>query len=210
MKILKVIISALFTLIVFLAGAWFFAPWESGGLYTLDKARLAAAGNGWFLSYNGFESSGVIFPEYRIRSLDVESQFIKTSLADVTIKVLPLSSILSGAPTCYVEFSGGGTSINVMESVLKDIVSHEGGRFWLTLSGERINVARAFIGGDVQVTGDIGYNRSKRTLTDNTLLINVPENINVMMKGLGSQYVGKYLEAGSAGEWRIKENAVSN
>jgi hypothetical protein len=209
-KILKTSAAALFTLIVFTAGAWFFAPWESGGLYALDRARLAAAQNGWFLSYNGFESSGVIFPEYRIRSLDIENQFIKTQLADVRVKVLPLSSILSRAPACYVEFAGGGTSLYVMDSVLKDIVSHGGGRFWLTLSREKIKAARAFITGDVQITGDIGYSRARRTLTDNTLILNVPENINVMMRGVGSQYVGKYLEAGAAGEWRIKENAISN
>jgi hypothetical protein len=210
MKILKIIFSALLTLAAFMAGVWLFAPWEDGGLYAFDKVRLASAEKGWYLSYNGFESSGRIFPEYRIRSLDIEGKLLKTSLADVRVRLLPLSSALAGAPVCYLEFAGGRTSLYVLESVLKDIFSHDGGRLWLTLSRKKVKAEGAFVGGDLQVTGDLSYDRGKRAFTENTILIRVPENIDLMMKGVGSQYAGRYLEAAGPGEWRIRENAISN
>ncbi|MDR0615475.1 MAG: hypothetical protein LBG29_01600 [Synergistaceae bacterium] len=209
MRILKFFAAALFTILTFLIGAWLFAPWESGGLYAFDKARVAAAEKGWFLSYSGFESDGTVFPSYRIRSLDIESQFLKTSLADVTVKVLPLSSVLAGAPVGYVEFTGGGTSLYLMESVLQNVFSHGGGRLWLTVSRKKLKVANAFIGGDLQVTGNLDFDRNKGIFAQNTMLIKVPANIDVMMNSVGSQYVGRYLEAGSPGEWRIKDNALS-
>ena len=210
MKILRVILSALITVAAFLVGAWFFAPWEEGGRYAWGKARLAAAEKGWYVSYSGFESGGMIFPEYRIRSLDIEGKLLKTTLKDVKVRFLPLSSALSGAPVCYVEFSGGATSLCVMENVLEDIFSHDGGRLWLSLSGKGVKVTGASVGGDLQVTGDLGYDGEKRAFTENSLLIKVPENIDVMMKGVGSQYAGRYLESAGPGEWRVKENAISN
>jgi hypothetical protein len=210
MRILRFFAAVIFTIIIFIIGAWLFAPWESGGLYAFDRVRLSAAEKGWFFSYSGFESSGTIFPSYRIRSLDIESPFLRTSLANVTVKVLPLSSVLALLPVCYVEFEGGGTSLYVMESVLQDVFRHEGGRMWLTLSPKRLKLADAFIAGDLQVTGGLDFDRSKRIFAQNNLLIKVPENIDVMMNSVGSQYVGRYLEAGNPGEWRIKENAISH
>jgi hypothetical protein len=209
-KILKFLLVSIFTLLVFAVGVWLFAPWESGGLYVFDKVRLAAAENGWYLSYSGFESSGTIFPVYSIRSLDVESSFFRTSLSNVRVKVLPLSSFLSGAPTCYVEFGGGGASVCAMNNVLNDIFSHSGGTLRLSASGRRLRVSGAYIGGDLQVTGDLDYDRLERRLSTNTIRIKVPESVDAMMNSVGAQYVGRYIESTGPGEWRIKENAIAN
>jgi hypothetical protein len=164
-----------------------------------------------YVNYSGFERDGVIFPVYRLRSLDIEGQKVRTSLSNVTLKVLPLSSLLERAPTCYVEFGAGTTSISFMGNVLDDILSHDGGRLWMTASGKRLKVSGTHIRGDLQISGELDYDRSSGALTNNTILIRAPENMDAMMNNPpASQIVEKYIEPVNPGEWRLKQNAISN
>jgi hypothetical protein len=210
MKFLRILSGAVFTILVFLAGVWLFAPWENGGLYALDKFRLAAAQKGCYINYSGFESSGAIQPVYRLRSLDIEGSISRATLSDVEVRVLPLSSLLSGAPTCQVEFKGGSGSIILMENVLNDIVKLNGGRFSVSASRGGLSVSRMNIDGEyVQVSGGIDYDRSSRTFTENSVTMTVSNDIDSIMGGMGEGYIGRYIERAEPGEWRIRDNAIS-
>jgi hypothetical protein len=206
MKFVKILTAAIFTVIVFAAGVWFFAPWESGGLFVFDKLRLAADAKGCYMNYSGFESRGILLPEYRVRSIDIETAFSRTSISNLRIKLLPLSSILSGSPACYIEFGRGDTTL-----ITNSKLSHERGRFWIAVSRGRLKISGAQLSGDVRISGGLDYDRSGGALSENTLLIRVPENIDSMMKNpIGAQYVGRYIESVNSGEWRIKQNAAPN
>jgi hypothetical protein len=200
----KIIISILFTIMVFSAGVWIFAPWEAGALYALDSIRLIAARNELFMNYSDVESSGVIFPTYHIRSLDVESRVSRTSLSNVIIKVLPLSSLLARGLCCYIEFDGGNTELAAM-----DDLSHDRGRLRVTASPGSLHVTGAQIEGDVKAYGGIAYDFSQKNITNSTLTIRVPDKIDSMMQ-MAARQVGRYIEQAGSGEWRVKHDATAN
>ncbi|MDR1944513.1 MAG: hypothetical protein LBQ19_06790 [Synergistaceae bacterium] len=202
MKFFKILAGFVFAIIVFAAGVWLFAPWESGGLFVMDKLRIDAARKGVYVNYNGFETSGVIFPVYRIKSLDIDSPFSRTSLTEVRVKVLPLSSILSRGVSCYVEFEHGGSAL-----LTKDKLSHNYGRMKVTASLSGLNLSGVQVGGDLRVSGGLTFDRSLRRVSESTILVGVPDNIDAMMNGpVASQYLGGFVEQVNPGEWRIKYN----
>jgi len=210
MRFLRFLSGAFFTVLIFLAGVWIFAPWESGGLYVLDKIRLIAAQKGCYINYSGFESGGGILPVYRLRSLDIEGSNSRATLSDVEVRLLPLLSLLSAAPTCQVEFGGASGSVIFMENVLDDIVKLDGGSFSISAARGRLRVSEVRIAGkDAQVSGAIDYDSSSGTVTENTVTINVPDDIDSVMGGMGDGYIGRYIERAGPGKWRLRDNAIS-
>jgi hypothetical protein len=200
-KHIKIIISILFTIMVFLSGVWFFAPWEAGALYALDTIRLGAARNGLFMNYSDLEETGVILPTYHMRSLDIESRVSRTSLSNVMIKVLPLSSLLSRGLCCYIEFDSGNT-----ELAAADALNHDKGRLRVTASPRDLNLSGVQIEGDIKVYGSVVYDVFRRNVTNSTLTIRVPDKIDSMMQ-IAVRQVGRYIESAGSGEWRIKYDA---
>ncbi|MDR3332233.1 MAG: AsmA-like C-terminal region-containing protein [Synergistaceae bacterium] len=212
MRVVRILSGAVFAVVVFLAGVWLFAPWESGAVYALDRFRVAAAYKGCYVNYSGFESSGVIRPVYRLRSLDIEGSNSRASLSDVVVKVFPFSSLFSGSASCCVEFGGGNASLILMDSVLNDILSLDRGKFSLSASRNRLRVSDVRINGasgDVRVSGGLDYDRLNRTVMDNTVTIKVPDNIDSIIGGMGAGFIGRYIERSNPGEWRVRNNAIS-
>ena len=98
MKSLRILLVALVGLAFFAMGIWFFSPWETGGVYLLDKIRLFAAKNGVYMTYAEATSSGLVFPKYRLKDFSIEGPMFRTAMPEITITVLPFSSLLAGTP----------------------------------------------------------------------------------------------------------------
>ena len=205
-KYLKHAVTALLFCCFLLAGLWIFAPWETAGRYMMDKIRLNAAKNAMFISYANFETNGVIFPTYTIKSLDIDQGMAKFTLAEANIRVLPLSSLLSGGASCHISFRDG-MGVLIPDNKLN---LTEGG-FKLSISRSAIVVANVGIAGDLEATGKLSIDRRNNRVTSSTLTLKVPENIDNALKNpmLGGKILG-YLESLPNGEWRIKQNATPN
>lgn len=206
LKYLKYIAAVFVFCLFFTAGLWIFAPWEAAGRYVLDKIRLRAANNGMFISFANFETNGVIFPTYTIKNLDIDQSMAKFTLEEANIRILPVSSLFCGGVSCHVSFRKG-------EGVFmpNNRLSIAGGAFKLSISGSTISVANADIAGDLQATGRLSVDRRSGRVTNSTLSLRVPANIDNLLKNpLFGGKINEYAEPGSNGEWRIKQNATPN
>ena len=202
MKYLKYIAVAGVAFLAFALGLWLFAPWQSAGIYALDFIRLNSARNGVYMNYDDYESVGVFRPVYQVGKLDIENPFSKVTMSDVTIRVSPLSSLLSGGPVCHVEFAGADVAFLPNNSL-----TIGRGSAHLAATGDLIQITDANVEGDLQVTGDITYSRGpQRGIRHSTLLLKVPDNINAM---LSSPLLSRYVESENPGEWRIKYAAAN-
>ena len=199
MKVLKVLVLALFSIIIFFIGVWIFAPWQQAGLYALDSVRLMCAKSGVFMTYNDFRQEGVLSPTFTMRSFDIESPVAKLALSDVVVEILPLDSLLSGGASCRVRF--GRSEIVMMPSNRLSLVR---GSVTLAANQSTISASDADIAGELGVTGDATYNRINGTIPHSTLLIKVPENIGML---LSNPMLSRFIESAGQGEWRVKQSA---
>ncbi|GHV27871.1 hypothetical protein FACS1894167_03670 [Synergistales bacterium] len=195
-KMLKISTACLFTLIAFIGGMWVFAPWDSFGVYAIEKARLAAAEKNVYLDYNGISVSGVLIPTYTISDVSLNSVLSKTSVSEITVRVLPLSSLLSGGLSLYVWLRSGETAIDTGHKL-----RHDGGRLKVTSAGDGVIFSNVSIEGDIGILGDIEYTRDG--VSNNALIIKVPDNLDMMMGFAG------FFERAGANEWRLKQNAAA-
>ena len=199
MKVLKVLVLALFTIVIFFSGVWVFAPWQQAGLYVLDSVRLMCAKNGVFMTYSDFRQEGVLSPTFKMRSFDIESPVAKLALSDVVVEVLTLESLLSGGASCRVDF--GRSEIVMMPNNRLSLVR---GSVKLTANENTISARDADIAGELGVTGDATYNRTNGTIPHSTLMIKVPDNIGML---LSNPMLSRFIESAGQGEWRVKQSA---
>lgn len=202
LKYVKYVGWVLFAVVSFIGGMWIFAPWENAGIYALDSVALAAAKNGMYVTYDAYESSGIVFPQYTIRGLTLDSPFSRISLSELRIKILPLSSFLARGVSSHVEFNSGEVKFVLTPNAPLTLGQ---GAFKLTMNASKIKLSNAQIQGDIGVNGNLTYSRSEKRIAESTLSLKVPENINMM---LNNPMVSPYLESTTSGEWRLKENAT--
>ncbi|MDR1472694.1 MAG: hypothetical protein LBS75_09230 [Synergistaceae bacterium] len=202
MRYLKFFAYAAAAMAALVAGVFFFAPWDMGGMYVLDSIRLEAAKRGVYISYGGMRAEGTIFPVYRIDSVDIESPVSKMTVSDVKVKTRFLASLLSGRASFAAEF--GGTDILVIPN---NRVNLQRGEADISAAGDAISVSGADIEGEISATGDIVYDIAQRRVTYSTIAIKAPPHINAL---LGNPLLSRYLESANPGEWRIKSNASQN
>ncbi len=206
MKYIRHIVTALIFCFFLALGLWLFAPWETIGRYAMDKIRLGAAQNGMFISYADFGESGTIFPTYAVRSLDIDQGMAKFTLAEASVKVLPISSLLFGGMSCHISFVGG-EGVMIPDSKLK----LEAGNLKLSVSGSTIAVANTNVTGELEATGKLSINRKQGRVTTSTLTLRVPQTIDNLLKNpVLSGKLHEYFEPVSNGEWRVKQNATPN
>jgi hypothetical protein len=164
------------------------------------------------MTYQGVEKSGYLTPTFNVSNIDAENMFAKLSLSNVSLKLLPWSSLLARGGSCFVEFGDG--EIN---TVVGKKLNIDGGRVNLTASGSLLTSSNVRIGGDVNVSGSVVYNMSSRNIIGSSLLLRVPEDIDSALSmvlsskifGDDSPTIGSYIESSNPGEWRIKQSAIS-
>lgn len=196
MKSLRILLVALVGLAFFAMGIWFFSPWETGGVYLLDKIRLFAAKNGVYMTYAEATSSGLVFPKYRLKDFSIEGPMFRTAMPEITITVLPFSSLLAGGGSCWVAFHGGEIRL-FPDNVLK----LEGGGAKFSVSGSSVKISGAKIEGDLEMTGSLAYDRASGGISGSTMRLKAPESIGTMFS---NPLFGKYIESVGPGEWRLK------
>lgn len=187
------------------AGLWLFAPWDAMGRAALDKARLAASSQGMFISYSSFEHTGVIFPTYTIKSLDIDQGMTKFTFEEVRLRVLPLSSVLAGGISCGMTLQEGTGVVMTPANTLKIDLAD----FKLAVSRSNITLANVRIEGDIKATGKLVVSRPNRTIARSTMTLRVSDNIGAILKGPMGGRIGEYAELTPDGEWRIKQHAAA-
>ncbi|MDR1481644.1 MAG: hypothetical protein LBI74_03365 [Synergistaceae bacterium] len=210
-RVLWFVLFAVLFAASFTTAAWFLGPWRSAGVYALDLIRLQAARRGIFVTYQSIEKNGYLTPTFNVSGVDAENRFVKLSLSNVSVKLLPWSSLLARGGSCAVEFGDG--EINTIVGKRLNI---GGGSLNLTASGSLLAASNARIGGDVNVTGSVVYNMSSGNIIGSSLLLRVPEDIDsalsmvVSNPRLGGEIsgIGRYIESSGPGEWRIKQDAA--
>lgn len=184
---------------VFLVAFWFLAPWERLGAYMMSEMKLAAAKNGVYITFSGLETKGVIMPSYTLTDFKVEAPVVMANLSNIKITLLPFSSLTSGGVACALDFGKGDITI-----FPKNKLDVKDGSLKLINSASDLKLANVWLEGDLEMSGQLTYNKTEGSITDNALLFKVPENLRAM---LASPLLEKYVESVSPVEWRIRQDA---
>lgn len=202
MKPVRVLGTIALCIAVFVFGLYLFAPWETAGIYAMDMARLTAAKNGVFVNYSQLESRGRFFPEFQVRSLDIEGPFVKASFSDVVFRVSVVPSVLSGGAHCRILLGRG--DISILPNVGMSLNS---GSLRVALSDGAMKLTHMQITGDLAAAGDLTYDRANRRVSHSTVLLKVPDNVSNI---LNNPMLSRYLESTQPGEWRIRHHEAAN
>ncbi|MDR3331533.1 MAG: hypothetical protein LBT08_02790 [Synergistaceae bacterium] len=206
-RLIKFLALLALTMIVFAVTSWLLAPWTQAGIYALDVARLHAANNECYATYRAIEANGRITPIYSIRDLDVErSPYARISFSNVRIKPLPLSSLLAGTATCFIEFDGAE-----MTAPMNIKLNIGNGSARIAASDSEITATHVIVSGDIRITGGITFDMPGGRIKNSTLAMRVPDSLNsIISSPMAAQIIGQYLESENHGEWRLKYDASPN
>lgn len=199
MKSLRYFLAFCAILCVFFLGLLVFAPWQTIGAYGLDSFRLNAAKSGTYVHYDNFVADGGFSPVYRMRVFDIETPMARVSLSNVTVRILPFSSIFSFGGVCVVDFSGG--TITLVPNNKLELGS---GHVKLAMTRKTFRATDAQFSGDVQLSGNLVYDMQMKKMIDSSIMFTVPEHIGTMLK---NPIVARFLESNEKGEWRIRYEA---
>lgn len=202
MKALRGLALVLAGCVTFVLGVLWFAPWENGAMYVMETLRLQAANakSAVYITPRGLTTTGRLFPRFDIAAFDIEHPISKITFSNLGVRVLPISSLLSGSVVCDVEWSGAEIRAipNQTFSLGEGSVRLYGGR-------DEIRAARAAVTGDIQLAGNLAYDRNRKAIRESTMTLKVPDNLNVVLR---NPMLSRYLESTTPGEWRIKTNAA--
>ena len=198
MRYLKPILLAI---LVFVVGLWFLSPWERLGACMLSEIKLAAAKNGVYITISDMESSGKLTPKYLFRDFEVEAPVVMLKLSDLTVKLLPLSSLTSFSGVCVVSFGEGEITL-----FPKSKLKIQSGMLRLAANGSGFKITDVEIDGDLKMSGQLAYDKNTKSITDNALTFKVPDSIASMF---ANPLLERYIESVSPGEWRIRQDASS-
>jgi hypothetical protein len=184
------------------AGLIIWAPWEAGAIYAVEKARIEAARMGYYVTFDRLESSGVVRPELRFVSLDIEGPMTKMTFAELSLKPRPVASLISGSARMSMEFGPV-----LVAFIPNNSLTLSGGRMNMSLSPDSASISEANVEGEMSMTGDIAFDFKNRAILSSTAVMKAPPYINML---LGTPVLRGLVEPVSQGEWRIKSNAPQN
>ena len=185
---------------VFVVSFWFLAPWERLGACMMTEMKLRAAKNGVYITFSGMETSGLLMPSYLLTDFKVEAPVIMANLSNIKIRLLPLSSLLSGGVACALDFGNGDATL-FPKNKLKVL----GGGLKLINRASDLKLVNVWLEGDLEMSGQLAYDKREGSITDNALLFKVPESLREMF---ASPLLEKYIESVSPVEWRIRQDAL--
>ncbi len=199
MKVLKYFLAFCAVLCIFFLGLLMFAPWQTIGIYGLDTFRLNAAEKSIYVYYDHFEANGGFSPAYRMRSLDIETPMAHVSLSNITVNILPFSSVFSLGGVCQVGFTGGTITL-----VPNNKLELSAGGATLTAGRETFHASDVQITGDLQLSGDMAYNLQTKKMIDSSITFTVPEQLDAILR---NPITARFIESNENGEWRIRYDA---
>ena len=159
-------IKILFFIIAFFFSLYYFLEWDALGKFVMSMAHSQLERNGMRLNYSDVtgEEGG-----FTVHNLTL-SGGANISLSSVTIKPQILSSVLSLAPVCDINFNGAnvrlGMNINIGD-----------GGFLMTAGRHEILLENLKTNGDFAINGYLTVNLVTMKLGRTDAKLNVPEDL---------------------------------
>lgn len=197
MKLPQRVRVALVAFICFILGCWLFLPWGALSGYALTKIQTAGAENGVYVSVIRLEQSGRILPVFRFEGVEIQHEAGGLAIDSLTVRLLPLSSLLNRSVTCRVETG---------EAQLKTFPQNESGwrtgSLLLSLSPSRTTVTNINFEGDLSLKGYLEM--ASGTLARADFSLKVPPALDGSIRMIAPMIS---LESTASGEWRMKKDA---
>ena len=188
-------------LIGFSAGLWIFFPWQLVASYAITKGQRALAQNGFYLSVLNTEARGGLVPVIDLKGVSVEHSMMNMHLDRISIRILPLSSVMNMAPT--VAINAGKSEIKAIGNIN---TGWEQGQMRLSISPAATQFSSIRLKGDIAAEGDLYWQRGK--LSGGTLSVTTPPNLDGVLQPFSGNI--PYLSAEGNGKWRVAADAKAN
>ena len=156
-KILLFIVGFLFAL-------YYFMEWGELGKFTMSLAHNQLEKRGMRLNYSDVSSEEHGFTVHNLRLNGVAN----LSFSSITIKPKFISSILSFAPVCDINFKNGSLQLG-------QVINFGDGNFLLTAGSNEILLENLRTTGDFAVNGFISINPATMRLGRTEARLNFPE-----------------------------------
>ena len=163
-RILLNTLKIILLIIGFGGSLYYFLPWAEAGKFAMSIAHSQLEKRGMRMSYSDVsgEEGG-----FTVHNLTL-SGMVNLSFSSITLKPQMLSSVLSLAPVCSVEFKGGSIQLGQVMSF------GDGGV--LVTAGREILLENLRTNGDFSVNGYITINTGTMKIGRADARLDVPEN----------------------------------
>lgn len=201
MKRITILWCAVLTALTFSVGIWLFFPWQLVSAYAISRGQTTLAQNGFYLNVINAEARKGIIPVITLRGLSIENTMMDMNLDRVSIRVLPLSSVLNMAPTIGLNL--GKSEITAPGNIS---AGWEQGQMRVSASRLLTKFSGINLKGDIAAEGDLFLQRGK--LAGGALSITIPPNLDVLLQPFSKGI--PYLSAEGNGKWRVASDAKAN
>ena len=164
MKNLLIKILKIFLLIIgFGFSLYYFMPWAEAGKFAMSIAHSQLQARGMRLNYSDVSGEDDGFTVHNLTL----SGMVNLSFSSVTLRPQILSSVLSLAPVCDIEFKGGSIQLG-------QVMRFGDGGFLLT-AGREILLENLRTNGDFSVNGYLTLNTATMKIGRADARLDVPE-----------------------------------
>ena len=159
------LIKFLLFIAAFCYAVYIFLPWDALGRFAMSMAHNRLERQGMRLNYTDVagEDGG-----FTVNNLTLNGA-ANISLSSITIKPQFLTSVLSLAPVCEINFTGAGVRLG-------QVLSFGDGGFLLTAGRQEILLENLHTNGDFALNGFLTLNLATMKLGRSEARLDVPEN----------------------------------
>ena len=143
---------------------YYFMPWAEAGKFVMSVAHSQLESRGMRLNYSDVSGEDDGFTVHNLTL----SGMVNLSFSSITLRPQILSSILSLAPVCNIEFKGGSIQLG-------QVMSFGDGGFLLT-AGREILLENLRTNGDFSVNGYMTVNTGTMRIGRADARLDVPES----------------------------------
>ena len=167
------LLKALLFLVAFVAALWASLPWREVGVASLTLAGDVLERNGMRLAFSDVEAAGGGFT---VNGLAV-SGFTTFSFRSLTLRPQLMASLLSLAPVCEADFTGG-------EMTMGQAMNFGDGGFLLTAGRDGVLLERLRTDGDFAISGFVALDPGRMKISRAEAAISVPQSFEGNMETL--------------------------
>lgn len=176
---------------------WVFFPWEAGSEYGLARFSKVLNSKGIYFEYGSLKKEGPIRPVLTVS--DASIQYLMGTLEMDSVKVSPriLSSLAGMKPSVHMEIA---EAVFLMGGKAK--TGFEKGKMFLRSSADKVYLDQISLTGDIEVSGDLVIDPSRKMILSAALELKVPKDLEVFVKALSA--MGDLNRSGS-GVWTFSK-----
>lgn len=172
-RLATLLLKVFLFLAAFVAALWAFLPWREAGVASLTLAGDALERHGMRLAFSDVEAAEGGFT---VNGLSV-SGFTTFSFRSLTLRPQLMASLLSLAPVCEADFTGG-------EMTMGQAMNFGDGGFLLTAGRDGVLLERLRADGDFAVSGFVAVDPARMKISRAEAAISVPQSFEGNMETL--------------------------